>query len=149
MADEFDDRFEDKDVKSTLRAWRESAEKQADRPDWFWARQRALISSRIQQPQSRRLPALAWAGVAATIAVGVALILPGQKPISVEHVPTDQTATVQAKVATASDSDLMQEVEETMNSGVPEALQPASTLQQAMEKAYSGNTATKTKENMQ
>ena len=59
MADEFDDRFDDKDMKGTLNAWRESAEKQADRPDWFWARQRALISSRIQEPQPRRVPALA------------------------------------------------------------------------------------------
>ncbi len=148
MADEFDDRFEDKDLKGALHAWRESAEKQADRPDWFWARQRALVSSRIQQPQPRRLPALALAGVAATIAVGVALILPGLKP---EH-PNGNSVVKPAVVEQAksvSDSDLMQQLEETMNSGVPEALQPASTLQQAMETAYSGTTATKTKENMQ
>jgi hypothetical protein len=145
VATEFDDRFDDKDVQGTLNAWRESAEKQADRPDWFWARQRALISSRIQEPQPRRMPALAWAGVAATVAVGVALILPIHKqipPVAVNKAPVTMAATT-------SDSDLMQEVEETMNSGVPDSLQPASTLQQAMEKGYSGSTATKTKENRQ
>ena len=143
MATEFDD----KDLKSTLSAWRESAEKQADRPDWFWARQRALVSSRVQEAQPRRMPALAWAGIAATIAVGVALILPGQRTTPGTRVADNQTPTVQAKAV--SDSDLIQEVEETMNSGVPDALQPASTLQQAMEKSYSGSAVKKTKENMQ
>ena len=126
MANEFDDRFDDKDLQGTLNTWRESAEKQADRPDWFWARQRALISSRIQEPQPRRMPALAWAGVAATIAVGAALMLPAHRTIIVDPKPP-----VDAKL---SDSDLMQEVEETMNSGVPDSVQPGSTLQQAMEK---------------
>ena len=144
MADEFDDR----DLKSTLNEWRDSAEKQAERPDWFWARQRALISSRIQEPQPRHMPALAWAGIAATLAVGAALIIPGQKTLQGPQVPANKPSVVTV-VATTSDSDLMQEVEETMNSGVPDAVQPASTLQQAMEKAYSGTTAKKTKENMQ
>ena len=128
MANEFDD----KDLNGTLKAWRESAEKQADRPDWFWARQRALISSRIQEPQPRRMPALAWAGVAATIAVGVALMVPAHKTIPSPQVPEAKT-TVAVQVP-PSDSDLMQEVEETMNSGVPDSVQPGSTLQQAMEK---------------
>jgi len=144
VADEFDDR----DLKSTLNEWRDSAEKQAERPDWFWARQRALISSRIQEPQPRHMPALAWAGIAATLAVGAALIIPGQKTLQGPQVPANKPSVVTV-VATTSDSDLMQEVEETMNSGVPDAVQPASTLQQAMEKAYSGTTAKKTKENMQ
>ena len=143
MADEFDD----KDLKGSLNAWRESADKQADRPDWFWARQRALISSRTQEIQPRRVPALAWAGIAATLAVGAALIIPGQKPVPDQQATLSKPPVVVAKAV--SDSDLMQEVEETMNSGVPDALQPASTLQQEMERAYSGTTAKKTKENMQ
>ena len=146
MADEFDDKV----LKGTLNAWRESAEKQSERPDWFWARQRALISSHVQQTQPRRMPTLAWAGIAATVAVGIALILPGQKTPPAPEVALKHASAVETAAATTtSDSDLMQEVEETMNSGVPDSLQPASTLQQAMEKAYSGTTAKKTKENMQ
>ena len=64
MADEMDDLdLKNEDLKNTFSAWRESADKRAERPDWFWARQRALVSSRIQQREVRHMPKLAWAGI--------------------------------------------------------------------------------------
>ena len=139
MADEMNDR----DLKSTLSAWRESADKQAERPDWFWARQRALVSSRLQQQQVRHFPKLAWAGIAATLAIGAALMLPGTKDRSGETPHKFQQIEAKNQI---SDHDLMQGLEETMNSGVPDALQPASTLQQEMESAYSAKSTSTGKE---
>jgi len=142
MADEFDDR----DLKSTLNAWRKSADEEAERDDWFWSRQRAQIVSRMNQPKVRRIPTLAWAGIAATVAVGVALIVPGQKvtnpksPVAVTSGNSDQTS------AEMTDHELMQQLQETMNQNVPDALQPGSNLQQVMENRQSGKTVSKAKE---
>ena len=141
MADEFDDR----NLRGTLNAWRESAEQQAQREEWFWARQRARIEARASQPRVRRMPMLAWAGIAATVAVGVALVIPGDnKGPATGRVPAKATPQITAK-AELSDHDLMQDLEETMNSGVPDALQPASTLEQEMEQAYSAKTTKESK----
>jgi hypothetical protein len=142
MADELDDR----DLKNTLNAWRESVDKHAERPDWFWARQRALVSSRMQGSGGRRFPALAWAGIAATIAVGAALMVPGSQ---VSHVDPAAKHPQILPAAPISDHELMQGLEETMNSGVPDALQPASTLEQAMEQAYPAKSTRKVKESRQ
>lgn len=142
MANEFDD----KNLENALHTWRESAEKQAERPDWFWARQRALLSSKMQEPRVKRVPSLAWAGIAATVAIGVALMVPGQKPTSKSPVPTTAARQQQAQV---SDSDLMQQLQETMNSSVPDALQPASPLKQELDQAYRSQSNDRVKENMQ
>ncbi len=143
MADELND----KDLKNSLNAWRESVDRQAERPDWFWARQRAMVSSQIQEPKVRRMPVLAWAGIAATVAVGAALMIPATKNTDAAPKSTPQVL-VQASNQ-ISDHELMQGLEETMNSGVPDALQPASTLQQEMENAYSAKSTSTGKESRQ
>jgi hypothetical protein len=148
---QFDDASDDaneKDMKNTLNVWRESLEKEAERPDWFWARQRALLSSQVQQPKAKRMPALAWAGIAAPVALGVALAVPGDKQ-SVE-VATDETPQVgQVREVPMTDPELMRQLEQTMNSRVPEALQPANALAQEMEQSYSGESTSKVKERTQ
>ena len=128
MAGEFDD----KDLRGTLNAWRESADKQAERDEWFWARQRARITARASQSTVRRMPTLAWAGIAATVAVGVALIVPGDQRPRVNNSSAPKQVQARNEI---SDHDLMEQLEATMNSGVPDSLQPASTLEQEMEKA--------------
>jgi hypothetical protein len=151
VATDFNNQFDDvtdKDIKQSLNAWRESVEKEAERPDWHWARQRALLSSEIQQPKVKRMPALAWAGIAATVALGVALTIPGAKqPVEVATGETPQVG--QVRDAPMTDPELMQQLEQTMNSGVPDALQPANALAQEMEKSYSGEGTSKIKERTQ
>ena len=142
MATEFDD----KDIKRSLSAWRESADKQAERPDWFWARQRARIESRMNERKPKRLPSLAWAGIAATLAVGAALMIPGDQP---SQLPQQKPVTQASAAPQISDHELLQQLQETMNSEVPDALQPASTLAQEMEQAYSAKTTSKSKERTQ
>jgi hypothetical protein len=155
VATEFNNQFDDasddangKDMKNTLLAWRESVEKEAERPDWYWARQRALVSSQVQQPKVKRMPVLAWAGIAATVALGVALAVPGQKTTPV-IVAGSQTPQIGMNGHEMSDPELMQQLEQTMNSGVPDALQPANALAQEMEAAYSNQGTTKVKERTQ
>lgn len=146
MENEFEDRFADKDIKNSLNAWRESVDSEAERPEWFWARQRARIASGMKPPKPQRLPQAAWAGIAATVALGVALMFVN-KPVSDvtgPGGPVPPTAHPQM-----TDQQLMSELENTMNSGVPEALQPASTLAQEMEQAHSARTTSKVKERMQ
>ena len=141
MADEFDD----KDIKTVLNSWRESADRQADRDDWFWARQRARIVSRMQQPAVKRVSTLAWAGIAATVAVGVALMVPGGRTPNI--VPTvNPQPRIEAQV---SDHELMEQLQDTMNSNVPDALQPASTLAQEMEQSYRSKGTSNAKERTQ
>jgi len=142
MADEFDDKNLDRELK----AWRESANRQAERDDWFWARQRAQIVSRMQQPASRRVPTLAWAGIAATVAVGVALMVPGDKPPQVRPTIAVVATNNLPESSQVSDHELMQQLQATMNSNVPDALQPASVLQQELDQAYSGKFDSKVKE---
>jgi hypothetical protein len=48
-----------------------------------------------------------------------------------------------------SDHELMQQLQETMNENVPDALQPGSKLAQAMENAYRSTTVSKAKESTQ
>jgi len=141
--------FDDKDIKQALDAWRESADKQAERPDWFWARQRTRIESRLNEPKLKRLPRLAWAGIAATVALGVALIVPGTQGPQPGHPDNAGVVQVQPTTPAPTDHELMQQLEATMNSGVPDALQPASALAQEMEQAYTAGTSSKVKERMQ
>ena len=139
MATEFDD----KDVKNALQSWRESAEKQAERPEWFWARQRARIASGMHEPKLQRMPVMAWAGIAATVALGVALMA-GNKPAGMVPIRQQEPPKI-----VMTDQELMSELENTMNSGVPEALQPASTLVDEMERAQNARTSSKVKEKVQ
>jgi len=141
MADEFDD----KNLKETLNAWRESVDRQAHRPDWFWARQRTRMTSRMKQPKLLRVPTLAWAGIAATVTIGVALMVPADTPL-----PSNPSVKSEPKIeAQVSDHELMLQLEDTMNSGVPDALQPASALAQELDQAYSSKVTGKTKESRQ
>jgi hypothetical protein len=128
--------FNDNDMKTALSAWRKSAEKQAERPEWFWARQRARIQSGLQNSNTRGLPAFAWAGMAATLAIGAALLIPGHTNPGQKI--ADNITDQKAAVAEVSDHELMLSLEDTMNNGVPDSLAPASTLADEMDQAYQG-----------
>jgi hypothetical protein len=121
------------EIRSTLDLWRDSAHLQAERPDWFWSRQRKRILSEIDRRQNRP-PAFAWAGVAATVALGIALLIPSNQPNTGEVVTRTQVAQTEL-----SDHDLMLAVERTLNAGVPTSLAPAGMLAQEMNQAFAEN----------
>lgn len=122
------DDLEGKEIQSTLEKWRESAVERAERPDWFWSRQHARVMSQIHTTRSAGVPKLAWASLAATIAVAISLIVPThlEKPIP----PQAKVQEVQM-----SDHDLMLAVERTLNAGTPSSLEPASLLADEMNQA--------------
>ena len=125
MAPEFDD-MNDKDIRGSVDQWRDSVHAHAERPDWFWARQRARILSDIRQPR-RLSPKFAWAGLAAVVAIAISLISPVDKP---KQLPPQPVAQVQI-----SDHDLMIAIEHSMNNGGPSSLSPASLLAEEMDEA--------------
>jgi hypothetical protein len=124
----------EKEIRSTLDRWRDSAHLQAERPDWFWSRQRTRILSEIDRRQNRP-PAFAWAGVAATVALAIALLVPANQPNTYEPITPKQVAQTDL-----SDHDLMLAVERTLNAGVPTSLAPAGMLAQEMNEAFAEKT---------
>ena len=86
----------------------------------FWQRQRAAIQERIEvvrEARTQRTPRLAWAALAATILLGTLWMNDSEKPVTSQQVQID-------------DQELMIAVDHTMQSDVPEALEPASLLAQ-------------------
>lgn len=135
--------FEGKDIQQALDRWRESANQQAERPNWFWSRQHARLMSKIAERGPSAFPKLAWASLAATIAIAVSLILPTPPEKKIEA----QSQRAQA-AAEISDHDLMLAIERSMNQGVPSSLAPASLLANEMNQAFVSNVqAQKVKEN--
>jgi len=90
----------------------------AERPEWFWHRQRGGVHERIAASQ-RSWPALTavWAGAAALLVLAFALL---------RGTPAPQP--VQAQAQTDSDQQLLVGVEQVMQSEVPEALAPSALL---------------------
>lgn len=99
-----------------LPAW---ARASADRPQEFWERQRRAILSRVsalEEQASLRIPSAAWA-IAAAIFVIASFMLNSAQRIA----PAPQAAT-------DADRELLLEVERAVQSGGPEALEPAALL---------------------
>ncbi len=119
--------LEGNDIKAALDAFRESAQRQAERPSWFWTRQHTYIMSDIRESRGFSTPKLAWVGVAAMAAVAVGLFIPVQTP---KPAPVAPAAQVQI-----SDHDLMVALEHSMNAGVPSSLEPAGMLAEEMNQA--------------
>jgi hypothetical protein len=117
---------DEQDIRGLLDAWRDSAERQGERPDHFWARQRTRVMSKIAEPRQAS-PRFAWAGIAAVVAVAVALFAPAQKPKQLQPQPAAQVQ--------ISDHDLMIALERSMNSSVPSSLAPATLLADEMNQA--------------
>ena len=122
--------FEGKDIKQALERWRASVDQQANRPDWFWSRQHAQLMSKMADRRASTFPKLAWASLAATVAIAVSLMLPTHTEKKVE--PQAQLAQEAAEI---SDHDLMLAIERSMNQGVPSSLAPASLLANEMNQA--------------
>jgi hypothetical protein len=89
----------------------------------FWGQQRTAIQKRIEvlsETRRHRPPRMAWAALAATILLGTLWMNDSEKPVMPQH---------QIQV---DDQELMIAVERTMQTNVPEALEPASLLAQEM-----------------
>jgi hypothetical protein len=110
---------ESEQFKESVRILRESFRAAADRPDTFWARQRAAISANLRRPahKSKWRPALLWAP--ASIVVLMCLFL-----------FTEKTKIPAPDFAAGADQNLLVDVEQALVRDCPEALAPAATLVQ-------------------
>src|SRR4051794_16811177 len=122
------DELETKDIQQALDRWRDSAAAKSERPEWFWRRQHARVMSEINAQRSAGVPKLAWASIAATIAIAIALLLPTPPHKQVQQAKAQQEVQM-------SDRDLMLAVERTLNAGTPSSLEPASLLAEEMNEA--------------
>ena len=95
-----------------------SARAEADRPEQFWERQRAAVWSRIAAaPTSHPLPRLVWAAALAVIGFGCLMLTTAPAP------PAPQ-----AQIDSDSDHELLMQVEQLLQTGGPEALEPVAFL---------------------
>ena len=110
---------ESEQFKDGVRIFRESFRAAAERPDTFWARQRAAISEGLRHPahKSKWRPALLWAP--ASIVVLMCLFL-----------FTEKTKLPAPDFAVGADQNLLVDVEQALYRDCPEALAPAATLVQ-------------------
>lgn len=112
-----------------LRDLSAEASELADKPDEFWLAQRRQIRNRIPQPRGLFAPRLAWAGIAATVALAIALLMsPGPSPK-----PTAPVMTAE------NDQELLVDVEQTLNSNLAPPLEPTGALVDAMTQMASTN----------
>ena len=103
--------------KDDIRIFRVSLRAAAERPDTFWARQRAAISEGLRHPAHKSMwrPALLWAP--ASIVVLMCLFLFTEK----NKLPAPD-------FAVGADQNLLVDVEQALYRDCPEALAPAATL---------------------
>ena len=110
-------------LQDSLVQLRSSGREIAERPEYFWQRQSAAIRTRVRETEGRRrwsIP-LAWAMTVLLAGIGVALLRGGSAPA-----PVVQTRP--AVVAADSDQQLLIAVQQAVQSGVPDSLEPAAYL---------------------
>jgi hypothetical protein len=112
-------------LRRTLEALPEWARTAADRPDAFWERQQAEIRKRIARaPQrSSTQTVTAWAGAFAMVLLAVFLL-------------SDSPAPRPSRTQNDPDQALLVAVEQTVQSGVPLALEPAAMLAEEINNSY-------------
>jgi len=113
-----------------LGEFRQSANKQAEQPELFWASMRTRVAARIREPHSHK--GLGWAATLAAVGAMVVFVaVPSHTP---QHNPTP-TAKIQPANSSANDDEaLLQSIAETTNSDVPNALAPATVLTSEMDR---------------
>ena len=108
----------------------------ADKPEAFWLKQRQQLHGRLPQPRNLLTPRFAWAGIAATILLGLALLL--RTGTGVKPEPPLITA--------ENDQQLLVDVEQTLDSKLAPPLQPTGALVDAMTQTTSNHSQALTKE---
>ncbi|MCI0348744.1 MAG: hypothetical protein L0Z53_04905, partial [Acidobacteriales bacterium] len=103
----------------------QAARGEALRDEDFWARQRLVISSRIEQKAQHRMLRVVWGAAAAAAAVLVIWVVMGQSP----------SPPVPPPVAHENDEVLLMQVAVALERGTPEAFAPAEVLTHALNRS--------------
>lgn len=109
------------ELEGVLHKFRDSVRAEADRSDFFWARQRSAIMGILNKPESPKpRRALLWIPAAAAVLLCVLFFA------DIGTAPTPD-------LAAGYDQDLLVEVERALNRSHPKALTPAQLIIQEME----------------
>ena len=123
-----------------LSEFRQESEKQAEKPDFFWAAQRTRIGASIRRPGVHK--GLGWAATLAAVTTLVVFVaVPSQTPT---HTPKNDPKVAAAHHTNADDEALLESVNETTSSSVPDALAPADILASEMDRGLEGASKYKT-----
>ena len=108
---------ESEELKGEFQLFKESVLASAERPNAFWAAQRARIAAKLQSPVSAPSyrPALLWISAAMVVLLSLTLFVENSKA------PTPD-------FAAGSDQELLVEVERALNQNYPEALAAAALI---------------------
>jgi hypothetical protein len=123
-------RAEHERLEGALAGFRALAQTAAERPEYFWDRQRLAILDRLKAPHvTRRYRAIWIWATAATLVIVLVLIL---NPNHSQSIVPD--------FAAGHDQELLVGVERSLNRELPQALQPAVILTQELDNALSHST---------
>jgi hypothetical protein len=121
-------------AESTFKRLATFARESAEQPAYFWSRQQASIRSRIAVKEASHQP---WTGLLWLLGVSVLLI--------VSVLTVNRSVAPVVRNVPDPDQELLMTVEETVQRGVPQALEPAALLAQEMSAAES-ESSTRVKE---
>ncbi len=118
-------------------AFRDAAHSAAERPAHFWTAQRARIREGIAAKSRKRSAWLAFAYTAALCLFALMLVSKG-------HSPSGQTVQVAGLHVThsASDQDLLAQVDATLDNSLPDALAPADILAKELDRNMQARSTT-------
>ncbi len=120
-------------MKRLLADFRQESNERAQQPEFFWATQRSRINANLRDRRTPR--GLGWA---ATVAAVVALVVVMVTPVTHHTVrPTSPTAK-NAPHAVVDDEALLESIDQTTSSSVPDALAPANILASEMDRGLEG-----------
>jgi hypothetical protein len=117
--------------RQALQAIPDFAQVNSQRPEVFWTRQRAEVWKAIERGtamQRRSIPKFGWVAAAAVVAIAALML-------SVSPVPQAPQARVDP------DHELLLDIERSLNSGGPQALEPASLLVEEISQNAQSNPA--------
>jgi hypothetical protein len=115
-------RAEHEKLESALAGFRALAQTAAERPDYFWDRQRLAIHDRLRSARRIRgyRPICVLAATAVLVVLGVVVLTKRSQPPMPDF-------------AAGHDQELLVEIERSLNRELPQALQPALVLTQELD----------------
>ncbi len=122
-------REQSEQLESALAGFRRAVRTAADRPEYFWDRQRLAVRHRMQLAPcvSRSRTVWIWASATAVVILALTIFVPRGEPV----VPD---------IAVGQDQELLLSVERSLNREMPESLEPALLLTAELENAASHST---------
>src|SRR5512146_2964536 len=126
----------EKHDESWPKEFRAACHAQAERPETFWAAQRANVRAKVTVKHRLSLLRIALVSTAALLVVAGTLLSSGRTPVAAPPTLTAQTHTI-------SDQQLLADIDETLADPTPDALAPMELISQDMDKSLQAHSNSK------